>query len=65
MKIIHIVNQKTTQSVLSLIDEQRKVHDVEVVNLEDGQPDYDAIIEKVINCDRVISWSNVHDTSLH
>jgi len=65
MKIIHIVNQKTTQSVLNLIDEQRKVHDVEVINLEDGQPDYDAIIDKVVNCDRVISWSNVNDASLH
>ena len=65
MKIVHIVNQKTKQSVLSLIDEQRKVHDVEVINLEDGQPDYDAIIDKVKNCDRVISWSNVHDTNLH
>ena len=65
MKIVHIVNQKTKQSVLSLIDEQRKVHDVEVINLEDGQPDYDEIIDKVKNCDRVISWSNVHDTNLH
>lgn len=65
MKIIHIVNQKPTQYVINLIDEQRKAHDVEIINLEDGQPDYDAIIDKVINCDRVISWSNVHDASLH
>ena len=65
MKIIHIVNQKPTQKVINLIDEQRKAHDVEIINLDEGQPDYDAIIEKVINCDRVISWSNVNDTSFH
>lgn len=64
MKIIHIVNQKPAQSVINLIDDQRKAHDVEIINLEDGQPDYDEIIDKVLNCDRVISWSNVHEAGM-
>ena len=65
MKIIHIVNQTPTQSVLKLVDEQRKNNEVELVNLESGEPDYDAIIEKVISCDRVISWGNVHKEGVH
>lgn len=61
MKIIHIVSQRPAKNVLDLIEEQRKVHDVEIINLDVEQPDYDAIIDQVINCDRVISWSNVHE----
>ncbi len=64
MKIIHIVNQVPTKSILSLIDEQRKDHDVEVINIATEQPDYDSIIDRVINSDRVISWSNVHESGI-
>jgi hypothetical protein len=63
MKITHIVNQKPAKSVLDLIEEQRKSHDVAVINIDVGQPDYDAIIDQVISSDRVISWSNVHDVA--
>lgn len=61
MKIIHIINKATSQSVLDLINEQRKVHDIEVIKIDVEQPDYDAIIDQVISCDRVISWSNVQN----
>ena len=60
MKIIHIINQDTGKYILDLINEQRKVHDVELINIDEGAPDYDAIIDQVISSDRVISWSNVH-----
>lgn len=60
MKIVHIVSQQPTQPVLNLIDEQKKSHDVELINIDVEQPDYDAIIEQVLSSDRVISWSNVH-----
>ena len=59
MKILHIVNQKPAKNILDLIDEQKKSHEVELVNIDVDQPDYDAIIDQVINSDRVISWSNV------
>ena len=61
MKILHIVNQAPAENILNLIDEQKKVHDVEVINIGVEELDYDAVIDQVINSDRVISWSNVHD----
>ena len=60
MKIVHIVNQAPAENILNLIEEQKKVHDVEVINIDVEQLDYDAVIDQVINSDRVISWSNVH-----
>lgn len=59
MKIIHIVNQKPAQPVLDLIEEQKKAHEVELINIDDEQLDYDAIIDQVLASDHVISWSNV------
>jgi NAD-dependent SIR2 family protein deacetylase len=63
MKILHIVNETPAKNVLDLIELQRKAHDVEVININVEQPDYDAIIDQVINSDRVISWSNVHEVA--
>lgn len=63
MKILHIVNETPAKDVLDLIELQRKAHDVEVININVEQPDYDAIIDQVINSDRVISWSNVHEVA--
>ena len=63
MKIVHILNKKPSPCVLDLIEEHRKLHEVEIINLEE-QLDYDAVIDKVINCDRVISWGNVHEGHL-
>lgn len=60
MKIVHIVNQAPAENILNLIEEQKKVHEVEVINIDVDQLDYDAIIDQVINSDRIISWSNVH-----
>ena len=60
MKIIHIVNRDTGKYILDLINEQRKVHDVETINIDEEAQDYDAIIDQVLSSDRVISWSNVH-----
>ena len=60
MKIVHIVNQAPAENILNLIEEQKKVHEVEVINIDVDQLDYDAVIDQVINSDRVISWSNVH-----
>ena len=61
MKILHIVNQNPAQYILDLINEQRKTNEVEMIYL-DAEPDYDVIVDHVINSDRVISWSNVHET---
>ncbi|WP_455222756.1 hypothetical protein [Kaarinaea lacus] len=61
MKITHIINRMPAKNVLDLIEEQRKSHDVEVINIDAENLDYDAIIDRVISSDKVISWSNVHE----
>lgn len=58
MKIIHIVNQDPAENILRVIEEQSKHHDVEVINMVSVHDDYDDLIDKIVACDRVISWGN-------
>jgi len=65
MKIIHLVIKKPGKRILRLINEQSKNNEVEIINLNENITDYEDIIEKVMNCDRVISWGNVHSYYLN
>ena len=65
MKIIHLVIKKPGKKILRLINEQSKNNEVEIINLNENITDYENIIEKVMNSDRVISWGNVHSYYLN
>ena len=61
MKIVHIINKKNPiNCILDLVEAQRTAHEVELIDLDAGEPDYDSVVEKVMACDRVISWQNIH-----
>jgi len=65
MKIIHLVIKKPGKRILRLINDQSKNNEVEIINLNENITDYESIIEKVMNSDRVISWGNVHSYYLN
>ena len=55
MHLLYIVKQDRGESFQKILNEQKKEHEVEVINLQD-EPDYDMILDKIESCDRVISW---------
>lgn len=56
MKILHILVDGPTADAEPIIDEQRKEHDVEVVDLSAGGMSYDVLVDKIAECDRVVAW---------
>ncbi len=57
MRILHIITRNLDEVAEMIIELQRKNHNVEVINLlNEENVDYDALIDKIITSDRVISW---------
>ncbi|MCP4752112.1 MAG: hypothetical protein GY866_14545 [Proteobacteria bacterium] len=55
MRLLYIVKREPGETFRKIVDEQKKEHDVEIVDLRDDV-DYDSILEKIEGCDRVVSW---------
>ena len=58
---MHILNDSPDQRVLQVIEAQKKLHNVEVVRLYDNSTNYADVIDKIEQCDKVISWNNDMD----
>lgn len=56
MKILHILNDGSTDLSKKVIDVQSKEHNVKVINLSKKDVSYDAIIDEIFAHDKVISW---------
>ena len=56
MKILTILNDDSKQSHIELLDDLQKGNDVEVISLTEDTYDYDELVEKIDQCDKVISW---------
>ena len=56
MKILHILNDGPNADAQTIIDVHEKEHEVEVINLREKDISYDALVDKIEQCDKVISW---------
>lgn len=56
MKILHILNDGSTDLSKKVIDVQSKEHNVKVINLSKKDVSYDAIIDEIFSHDKVVSW---------
>jgi hypothetical protein len=56
MKILTIVNDHNDQPLPEILQELREQNQVEIVNLEEQQLSYGDLVEKIDQCDKVISW---------
>lgn len=55
MNVLHILKTDPGEGVQTIIDEHRKSHTVEVLNLTECK-DYDRIVTLIESCDRVFTW---------
>jgi len=55
MQILYLIKKEPTETSTAIIEEQRKMHEIEVIDLR-NTPDYDSILERIAAADRVISW---------
>ncbi len=55
MHLLYIVKQDPGETFRKILNEQKKEHEVEIINFPD-KPDYETILEKIESCDKVISW---------
>lgn len=55
MKILHILNDGPTDLSTRIIEEQKKGHELKVVELSKIDS-YDALVDDIFSHDRVISW---------
>jgi hypothetical protein len=56
MKILHILTNGPNADAQIIIDVHEKEHEVEVINLTEKDISYDALVDKIEQCDKVISW---------
>lgn len=55
MKILHILNDGPTDFSSSIIETQKKDHDVKVIELSKKES-YEALVDEIFSHDRVVSW---------
>ena len=56
MKILHILNDGPDDDAMLIIGEHKKEHEVEIVDLSQKAMSYDDLVDKIEQCDKVISW---------
>lgn len=56
MKILTILNDGNKQNHIEILDDLQEENDVEVISLAEGSCDYSEIVDKIEQCDKVISW---------
>ena len=55
MKILYILKKEPDSTIKTIMSESAKESEIIVVDLRKNQ-DYDALIEHIEACDRVITW---------
>ena len=56
MKILYIFNDGPDEKATKLIEEQIKDNEVETLDLTNREIAYDELVDKIEQCDKVISW---------
>ena len=56
MKILHIINNGMTDLTKHIIDTQSRDHEIKVIELSKKKLSYEAVIDDIFACDRVVSW---------
>jgi hypothetical protein len=56
VKILHILVDGPSADAEPIIDEQRQEHEVEVVDLSVGSVSYELLVDKIAQCDQVVTW---------
>lgn len=56
MKILHILNDGPMELAAEIIEAQAKENEVRVIDLTKEGVSYDAVVDEIFACDRVISW---------
>ncbi len=56
VNILHILSDGALPIIDQAIDIQSGIHMLEVVDLSEGDIDYDELVSKIFACNKVISW---------
>ena len=56
MKIVQILVDGPDEDAKSIIHEYENGEDAEVIDLSQGEISYDELVDKIEQCDKVISW---------
>lgn len=56
MKILNILRDGSDPDAAVVIGELAKANQVEVIDLSRGAFSYDALVDEIERCDKVISW---------
>ncbi len=56
MKILHILNDGSTELSKQIIDTQSKDHEVKVIELSKKAVPHETIIDEIFSHDKVVSW---------
>ena len=56
MKVLHILNDGPDDDAKNIIAHHSENHDVEVIDLTNIDISYDELVDRIEQCDKVISW---------
>lgn len=56
MKVLHILVDGRAEDADRIIEAQSADHEVKVVDLSQGRVSYDALVDAIFYCDKVICW---------
>ena len=56
MKVLHILNDGSDEDAKNIIAHHSENNDVEVIDLTDMEISYDELVDRIEQCDKVISW---------
>jgi hypothetical protein len=56
MKLLHILADGPAELPAQIIEAQSVDNEIEVIDLSQGAISYDAVIDAIFSCDKVVSW---------
>ncbi len=56
LNILHILSDGALPIIDQTIEIQSRIHTLEVVDISEGDINYDELVDKIFSCDKVISW---------
>jgi hypothetical protein len=56
MRILEILKSEPDEVLERIIDVHKRENEVKVVKLYEGEPDYEALLDDILEYDKVICW---------
>ena len=56
MKVLHILNHGPDDDANDIIAHHSENHEIDIVDLTDMGISYDELVDRIEQCDKVISW---------